>query len=663
MSGQKCIILILFFLGTLFLPVVVNSQVVVEKSKDKVIIGGKTYYIHIVKKGETSYSISKAYGISVDELVKDNPTASHGLKDGQSLRLPLVENAAKPAPQTQPKIVVQRDETKFIYHKLSKGDTVYSLAKKYGVSEDEILQSNPGVEINKLSVNTEIAIPRRQFTTTTQTFEAPEKGYITYKVSKGESISSIAEKFGVTVREIRKENRGNTFPKVDEEIRIPVSRIAEVEQKPEMITDSAMVGEEKTEEESGRPEGFTPVGELRGKYNIALMLPMYYHENSIRSEIDSSQTIKGKREKPRLRRSDSWIYDGTIPFLELYQGILIAADTLRSKGLDISLYLYDIKEDTSETVRLIESGSLEKMDLIIGPVYSKNLSLVAEYGSKNDIPVVSPVPLWSNTVVAGKPFLFMANPSLEVAQEAISKNVSEYPSSNFVFIHSDTLRNDEGVTAFKNMIFRELTAKIPFEEIRFKEFLFKNRSSLTRDSINRLEHALSNNGENIIVIASEDPSVLSESIMDLHSLTRNYKVKFIGYPRVRELTNLDPKFFFELGLELYTPYWIDYNENDIIAFNRSYRQKFLTEPSEESFAWEGYDLTYYFISGLALHGKRFLRRPEIHNPDLLETEYDFIRMGDDNGFENHKLYHIRYAPEMEIKVIKEIVPEEGQDKK
>jgi LysM repeat protein len=663
MQKQKSGILIIFFLLNLFFPATVTAQVVVEKSKDKVIISGKPYYIHIVKKGETSYSISKAYGISVDDIVRENPTASRGIKDGQSLRLPVVDNNAKPATVAQPKIVVQRDETKFIYHKLSKGDTVYSLAKKYGVSEDEILLSNPGVEINKLSVNTEIAIPKRQFTTTTQTFEAPEKDYITYKVSKGESISSIAEKFGVTVREIRKENRGTTFPKVAEEIRIPVSRIADVKQKPDMIADTVKISEEIPEEGSERPEGYTPVGELRGKYNIALMLPMYYPENSRRAEIDSSQTIKGKHIKKVLRRSDSWIYDGTIPFLELYQGVIIAADTLRSKGLDISLYLYDIKEDTSETVRLIESGSLENMDLIIGPAYSKNLSIVADYGSRKDIPVVSPVPLWSNSAVAGKPFLFMANPSLEVAQEAISKQVSEYASSNFVFIHSDTLRNDESVTAFKNMIFRELTAKMPFEEIRFKEFLFKNRSSLSFDSINRLEHALSNKGDNTIIIASEDPSVLSESIMDLHSLTRNYKVRFIGYPRVRELANLDPKLFFELGLELYTPYWIDYKEDDIKAFNRSYRQKFLTEPSEESFAWEGYDLTYYFISGLAIHGKRFLRRPEIHNPDLLETEYNFIRMGDDNGFENHNLYHLWYSPEMEIKVIRDLIPIDDKDKK
>jgi hypothetical protein len=65
---------------------------------------------------------------------------------------------------------------------------------------------------------------------------------------------------------------------------------------------------------------------------------------------------------------------------------------------------------------------------------------------------------------------------------------------------------------------------------------------------------------------------------------------------------------------------------------------------------------------MAIHGKRFLRRPEIHNPDLLESEFDFVRLGEDNGFENHKLFHIWYSPEMELKLIDKILPEENQNK-
>jgi LysM repeat protein len=649
MAGQKLRILILFVSAIFLLHVTAEAQVVVEKSKDKVVISGKPYYIHIVKKGETSYSISKAYGLKVDDLVSENPSASNGIKEGQSLRIPVVSTVTEPKPSTE----VQRDETKFIYHKLSTGDTVFSLAKKYGVSEEEILQSNPGVEINKLSVGSEIAIPRRQFTTTPQNLEVSEKEYINYKVSKGESITSIAQKFGITVKEIRKENRGVIFPRVDDYLRIPVQKMADEVKKEEVKKDTLIAEIEEPAEKSEKPAGYTVVGSLKGKYNVALLLPLYFEENSQRTELDTSQVVKGKPVKRIIQRPDQWIYPESMTFLELYQGILIAADTLRSIGLDINISVFDIKRDTVDVTALIKSGKLDEMDLIIGPVYSHNLGIIADYASSREIPVVSPVPLRSNNTIINRPYLFMAFPSLGIAQMVISKRVSEYYNGNFVFIHSDTARIDPAIDEFKNMIFKELSAKIPYEEIKFKELLFYNRSAIGNDSINRLEHALSEKTDNIILIASEESSVLSETIMDLHTLSKKYPVRVIGYPAMRDIDNLEPKYYFELGIELYSPYWIDYTCGDVKKFIRSYRNKFLTEPSESSFSWQGYDITYYFLSGLAIHGKKFLRNPEIHNPDLLESDYDFSRNTDESGFENRKLFHIRYNGEMEVKMMED----------
>jgi len=637
-------------------PFLTWSQVVVERSKDKVIISGKPYYIHIVKKGETAYSISKVYGVTVEDLSRQNPSAARGIKEGQSLRIPVTDTPVKP--QQQVKIFqIQRDETKYNYHKLSSGETVYSLAKKYGVSEDEIIQSNPGVEINRLPVGAEIAIPKRQFINTSQNLNVPEKGFFNHKVVAGESISSIAEKYGISVREIRRENRGLLFPRVDDYIKIPVARIPETILADQLQADTVKIITEEAEEKPEKPEGYTSVGEMKGSYNVAIMLPLYLRENSERTEIDSSQVLKGKRIKKIIYREPQWIFPGSVPFLELYQGILIAADTLRSLGLDINLYVYDIKSDTLGVTRLIESGDLRKMDLIIGPVYSRNLSIVADYASSYNIPVVSPVPLRNNNALVDNETLFMANPSLEVAQESIAKRVTDFYSNNFVFVHSDSTDAESGVTEFKNRIFRELSTRIPYEEIRFKEFLYKTRSSVPNDSINRLEHALTDKVENLVLIASEEAPVLNETISDIHTLAKKYPVRVIGYPSMRDPEDIDPKYYFNLGIELYTSYWIDFSKSDVRVFIGSYRKKFLTEPAESSFAWQGYDIAYYFLSGLAIHGKRFISRPHIHNPDLLETEFDFRKQGGGSGFENHKLYLIKYTNEMEVVLIEENNPD------
>jgi hypothetical protein len=89
-------------------------------------------------------------------------------------------------------------------------------------------------------------------------------------------------------------------------------------------------------------------------------------------------------------------------------------------------------------------------------------------------------------------------------------------------------------------------------------------------------------------------------------------------------------------------------------FYRSFRNKFLTEPAEGSFAWEGYDITYYFLSGLALHGKEFTSKPDMHNPDLLRTSYQFRRKAEGSGFENQRLYLIKFTNDMELKLVDEI---------
>ena len=325
------------------------AQVAVERSKDKVVISGKTYYIHFVKKGETAYSISKAYGLSVEELAKENPLIVNGLKTGQSLIIPFIENTGQPEPPRPVNLNPERDETKYIYHKLSPGETVYFLSRKYGVSEDEILQSNPGVEINKMSVGSEIAIPKREFMNNVQKFSAQDTNIYYHKVVKGETLYSIARKYKTTVRELRKENRGLFFAKVDEFIRIPLKKkglaVENIQAKPDTL--KAVAEEPLVSPE--RIAGFTPVGDLRGRYNVALLLPLYLAENSNRREIDSSQVIKGKPVYKVIKRPDQWIYAGTVPFLELYEGILLAADTLRAHGLDINLYVYDIRSDTIGT--------------------------------------------------------------------------------------------------------------------------------------------------------------------------------------------------------------------------------------------------------------------------------------------------------------------------
>ena len=525
------------------------SQVNVERSKDRVTISGTAYYIHQVRKGETSYSISRAYNITVEELNKENPPAVYGIKEGQSLRIPVKE-PAQPKPDYSDSGGKQRDESKYIYHKLNPGETVYYLSKAYGVSENEIISSNPGIEINKLPVGAEIVIPRRDFMSERQKFETREKEYTFHKVLKGDSLSSIADKYGISLRELRRENRNLRFPQVGDYVRLPGVKSEEAPTRAEVMPDSAIIVME-TPPVIERPAGYTKVTDLKGTYNVAVLLPFYLKENSTRFDIDSSRTVKGKKQYRQTRLPEEWIYPRSYDFVEMYEGILLAADTLRSLGMNINVTPFDIRSDTLSLSKLLISGKLAEMDLIIGPVYSYNLTKVAAYAKNLNIPVVSPVPLLNNDALYENPTLFLASSSLEIAQTAIARQISEYADNNIVFIHADSLRTDSYVEKFKNSIFKELNYKIPYEEIKFKEITFYSRSMFGNDSINRLSHALSSQTNNIVIIASEDPPVISETLQDIHGLSRKFNVNVYGYPVLRELDNLDPKYLFEMNIIIY----------------------------------------------------------------------------------------------------------------
>ena len=644
---------IIFILAMLAFGTPARTQVPVERSKDKVVISGVTYYLHIVKKGETVYSISKAYGITTEELIRENPPALNGLREGQSLRIPYIIVTTTPPAQSAMVSKTARDESRFIYHRLQPGETIYFLSRKYSVSEHDVIQANPGIDINKLPLGSEIAIPRKQLMNEKETFaDQQAKGYY-HKVLKGETMYSIARLYGVTVRELRRENRDMRFPQVGDYLSIPGMEAAREREEAEVAVaaDTVPLIPEGQVVYYDKPLEYTPVRNLSGSFNIAVLLPFYLPENSRRYEIDSSRTVKGKKIYQELRRSDDWIYPRSLGFVEMYEGILLAADTLRSLGLDINIHAFDVKSDTLEVLRLIRSGRLDNMDLIIGPVHSVNLGIVASYAGSRGIPVVSPVQLSSNTVLSNNPTLFMANSTLEVAQNAIARKISDYYNNNIVLIHSST--GDSDIMRFRSMILNELSYKMPLEEIRLRDMVFYSRSVFGNDSINRLAHALSDRNDNIIVIASEDAPVMSESITDIHALSRKFTLKVFGYPGMRYLDNLDHKICFDLGLMIYSPYWIDYKRQDVIQFNSDFRSRFLTQPSEMSYAWQGYDIVYYFLSGLAIHGKEFISHPEIHNPDLLHTEFDFRRKESNNGFENQKLFLVRYSNNYELELVEE----------
>ena len=140
------------------------------------------------------------------------------------------------------------------------------------------------------------------------------------------------------------------------------------------------------------------------------------------------------------------------------------------------------------------------MDLIIGPVYSRNLSIVAAYANNYEIPVdiTCSVQKQIRLLIIILSCLWQIHPLRWHRKQSQKEQVNII---TVILSLSTPIQPilDPDIDSFKSKIFRELSTKIPYEEIKFKEFVFYSRSAFDNDSINRLEHALSDQTKNLVI--------------------------------------------------------------------------------------------------------------------------------------------------------------------
>ncbi len=112
-----------------------------EAKKKEVTVDGDVI-LHTVQKKETLFSISKDYGVSVNELMEMNPESAQTLSTGVILKIPSVKSS-----NVQDKFLEPARNDSFIVHQVQSGETIFSLAKQYGISQDSLLTMNPDLAL------------------------------------------------------------------------------------------------------------------------------------------------------------------------------------------------------------------------------------------------------------------------------------------------------------------------------------------------------------------------------------------------------------------------------------------------------------------------------------------------------------------------------------
>ena len=141
-------------------------------------VAGSDYYV--VKKGDSLWSIARTYGLTVEKLKSLNNLSSNTLNIGDVL---LIKSDSTNS----------NDEVDgYEYYTVVKGDSLYSIARKYNLTVDELKSMN-NLSSNTLSIGQKLIIGKTTYSNV-------------YTVKKGDTLYSIARNYNTTVDEIKKAN-------------------------------------------------------------------------------------------------------------------------------------------------------------------------------------------------------------------------------------------------------------------------------------------------------------------------------------------------------------------------------------------------------------------------------------------------------------------------
>ena len=177
---------------------------------------------HRVRRGETLSTIARRYDVELNEIRHANNLRGSVIQPGQVLVIPKSGASAEALPDgtlvadARPEIAAQLPErqppaaqakSKSSVHVVKRGDTLYGVARRYGVTIPALAEANGMSSKSHLTAGERLEIPGRGASGSSDSASAAESTRMTYKVRSGDTLSEIADKFNVSVSQLMSWNR------------------------------------------------------------------------------------------------------------------------------------------------------------------------------------------------------------------------------------------------------------------------------------------------------------------------------------------------------------------------------------------------------------------------------------------------------------------------
>jgi hypothetical protein len=350
-------------------------------------------------------------------------------------------------------------------------------------------------------------------------------------------------------------------------------------------------------------------------YKVAVFAPLYL------DSVFSGGNLKYQKTLPKF----------IMPAIDFVQGAMIAFDTIQINDKNVEAHIFDSKSYTKPTNWLIQNGSLDNFDLIIGAVREPEYSQLAQVALQKNIPFISAVyPNQGN--VKQNPFTIIVNSTLEAHCEGIFDYIyQKHRQDNIYLIRK---KNDTRIENYFKDINHPDSGK-PYLNIT----TISLDSSISSQALrNRLDTT-----KPMVIIGASLDEVFARKLADAcYPIQKTLPLTLIGMPNWDGFRSLNRRGTYKDFPILYTTPHYNVKSNAYSNFLvKQYFKLYRSKPAD--IAYKGFEIAYYFINILLEHpGEVMTHLNENNNGNFHDFNFQPVYPKKSTGipdyFENKRLF-------------------------
>ena len=576
--------------------------------------------------------------------------------------------------------IVTIEGTNYYVHTVKKGDTVYSLARLYGVTEEELLRSNPqaveGLQLGQvLKIRVTDTKPRLKPKKMARLFD-------THTVNQGETAYAISKRYGISVNTLIEDNPGMdpAALSIGQQLNIRKAEQGETseaqlntewEQYRDAINSVSddyiyhLVAKGETVYSLSRQFGVTQAEIMRSndlkdglKMGALIRIP---NKSKKQGPTVTEQPVQDSIVMPPVETElteDDYVTEVPVRtflpgatlnvalmlplksdsglgrhFADFYRGVLLGLADIKTSGQSVNLTLFNTGKSEDEVNEIVKRDDFRKSDLIIGPVYEECFPPVLSFAQQRGIPIVSPLAVVENIK---SPLLYQMAPDPACKYDKMQDLLTG--EKNIVVV--STADNDGEFE-------REIIPLLPKE--------YQTLTYTKNTPVSALERMIRDDRDNVFVVLSGNEYTVDQILARISSVQnnlvarsiKNAQIRIIGSSRWVRFQNIDKNLFFKLGLSFVTSYHADRSNPVVNAFDKQYVKEFGTLPS--LYAYRGYDAVKLFVGAASLSGD-FTENVNRSQQHLLQMSYRFDHDSSDGVWVNDQWALVCYLPDYTIEV-------------